>query len=123
MAQEDFKPPDLVSLSELVESLPVLMRIRSWIDSGWEYVNAEAIRGLPIAGYELVEGTSKRVFTDEEAVARTPIENGYSDIYEQKLIGITKFEKLMGKKKFQELLGKFVTKPRGKLTLVAENGG
>ena len=123
LVKEDFRPPDIVPLSELVESLPALVRVRSWIDSVWEYVNAEAIKGVPIAGYKLVEGASKRVFIDEDAVARTAIENGYSDIYEQKLIGITKFEKLMGKKKFQELLGKFVTKPRGKLTLVAENGG
>ena len=56
-----------------------------------------------------------------DAVVKTAEKNGYTDIYEKKLIPLMGFEKLMGKKKFAELLGRFVLKPRGKLTFVPED--
>jgi len=69
----------------------------------------------------VVEGRSKRVFTDTKAVVDTAVANGYTDLYKQQLISLTEFEKLMGKKRFNELLGSYVAKPPGKLTLVPED--
>ena len=117
-----FKQPGLVSLAELTEILPTLNRISSWIESVFAYVSSEAINhGVPIRGYKVVEGKSKRVFTDTKAVIATATQNGYTDLYKQQLISLTEFEKLMGKKKFAELLGEFVAKPPGKLALVPES--
>ena len=117
-----FKQPGLVSFSELEEILPTLNRISSWIESVFAYVSTEAIsHGVPVKGYKVVEGRSKRVFTDTKAVVDTAIQNGYTDLYKQQLITLTEFEKMMGKKKFAELLGDYVAKPPGKLALVSDS--
>ncbi|MBR2135452.1 MAG: DUF2800 domain-containing protein [Bacteroidales bacterium] len=117
-----FKQPGLIPLSELAEILPTLNRIASWIEAVFAYVSAEAIgNGVPVPGYKVVEGRSKRVFSDTDAVVRTALENGYTDLYKRQLISLSEFEKMMGKKKFAELLGEFVVKPPGKLALVPDS--
>ena len=117
-----FKQPGLISISELAEILPTLNRISSWIESVFAFVSTEAINhAVPIPGYKVVEGRSKRVFTDTKAVVDTAISNGYTDLYKQQLISLTEFEKMMGKKKFNELLGDYVVKPPGKLALVPDS--
>jgi hypothetical protein len=116
-----FKQPGLISLNELAEILPTLNRISSWIEAVFAYVSSEAINhGVSIPGYKVVEGRSKRIFTDTKAVVDTAVANGYTDLYKQQLITLTEFEKMMGKKKFNELLGEYVAKPLGKLALVPE---
>lgn len=117
-----FRQPGLIPISELAEILPTLNRISSWIEAVFAFVSSEAINhGVPIPGYKVVEGRSKRIFTDTKAVVDTAVQNGYTDLYKQSLITLTEFEKMMGKKKFNELLGKFVVKPPGKLALVPES--
>lgn len=117
-----FKQPGLIPISELAEILPTLNRISSWIEAVFAFVSSEAINhGVPIPGYKVVEGRSKRVFTDTKAVVYTAVQNGYTDLYKQTLITLTEFEKMMGKKKFNELLGEYVAKPPGKLALVPES--
>ena len=117
-----FKQPGLIPISELAEILPTLNRISSWIEAVFAFVSSEAINhGVPIPGYKVVEGRSKRVFTDTKAVVDTAVQNGYTDLYKQTLITLTEFEKMMGKKKFNELLDEYVAKPPGKLALVPES--
>ncbi len=117
-----FKPPGLVPLDELTAILPTLNRISSWIEAVFAFVSAEAINhGVHIEGYKVVEGRSKRVFTDTKAVVNAAAENGYTDIYKQELISLTEFEKMMGKKRFAEILGEYVAKPPGKLALVPDS--
>ena len=121
-AEPVFKHPGLVPISELAQLLPTLNRISSWIESVFAFISSEAINhGVPIPGYKVVEGRSKRVFTDTKGVVDTAVANGYTDLYKKQLITLTEFEKMMGKKKFAELLGKYVTKPPGKLSLVPES--
>lgn len=117
-----FKQPGLIPLSDLAAILPTLNRISSWIESVFAFVSSEAINhAVPVPGYKVVEGRSKRVFTDTKAVVDTAVANGYTDLYKQQLITLTEFEKMMGKKRFNELLGAYVAKPPGKLTLVPED--
>ena len=117
-----FKQPGLIPLTELAAILPTLNRISTWIDSVFAFVSAEAINhAVPVPGYKVVEGRSKRVFTDTKAVVDTAVANGYTDLYKQQLISLTEFEKMMGKKRFRELLGEYVAKPPGKLALVPES--
>jgi len=121
-AEPVFKHPGLVPISELAQLLPTLNRISSWIESVFAFISSEAINhGVSIPGYKVVEGRSKRVFTDTKGVVDTAVANGYTDLYKKQLITLTEFEKMMGKKKFAELLGKYVTKPPGKLSLVPES--
>ena len=117
-----FKQPGLIPLSDLAKILPTLNRIYLWIESVFAFVTSEAIsQGVPVPGYKVVEGRSKRIFTDTKAVVDIAVQNGYTDLYKQQLITLTEFEKMMGKKRFNELLGEYVTKPPGKLTLVPED--
>lgn len=117
-----FKQPGLVSMDELVAILPTLNRISSWIEAVFAYISSEAINhGVQIPGYKVVEGRSKRVFTDTKAVVDTAVANGFTDLYKQQLITLTEFEKMMGKKRFAELLGDYVAKPPGKLALVPDS--
>ena len=76
---------------------------------------------MAVDGYKVVEGRSKRVFTDTKAVIKAAEEQGYTDIYKQELLTLTEFEKMMGRKKFAQILGKYVAKPPGKLALVPES--
>ena len=69
----------------------------------------------------MVEGRSRRVFTDTKAVVDAATRNGYTDLYKSELISLTEFEKMMGKKRFAEILGEYVAKPPGKLTLVPDD--
>ena len=117
-----FKQPGLIPITELSAILPTLNRISSWIEAVFAFVSSEAINhGVPIPGYKVVEGRSKRVFTDTKAVVDTAVANGYTDLYKQQLITLTEFEKMMGKKRFNELLGQYVLKPPGKLALVPDS--
>ena len=111
-----------LTISSIAAILPTLNRISSWIESVFAYVSAEAINhATPVPGYKVVEGRSKRVFTDTKAVVDTAVANGYTDLYKQQLITLTEFEKMMGKKRFNELLGDYVAKPPGKLALVPDS--
>ena len=117
-----FKQPGLIPITELAGILPVLNRISAWIEAVFAFVSGEAIQhGVPIPGYKVVEGRSKRIFTDPKAAAKVAMENGYTDLYKQELISLTEFEKMMGKKRFSELLGAYVVKPPGKLALVPDD--
>ena len=108
MATPAFKPPQVISLSELEKILPTLNRIALWIDDVFTFVSSEAINhGIPIKGYKVVEGRSARKFTDTKSVIKTATENGYTNIYKQET--------------FAELLGDFVIKPPGKLSLVPDS--
>lgn len=114
-----FKSPALISQAEIEAILPKLNRIQQWIDAVFAYVSSEAINhGVRWEGYKVVEGRSKRVFTDTKAVVKAAEEAGYTDIYKKEMISLTEFEKMMGKKKFAEILGGLVAKPPGKLALV-----
>ena len=120
--EPEFKQPGLIPLSDLAAILPTLNLISSWIEAVFAYVTSQAINhAVSIPGYKVVEGRSKRAFSDMKAVENAAVKNGYMDIYRRQLISLTEFEKLMGSKNFQEILGPYVVKPPGKLTLVPES--
>lgn len=117
----EFSDPALLSDDEIAEIIGVAEELSKWASDIYTYATALAINeGKEWDGFKLVEGRTRRKFTDEELVAETAKAAGYTDIYKQSLITITEMEKLMGKKKFGEILGTFVEKPKGKLTLVPE---
>ena len=117
----EFSDPALLSDDEIAEIIGVAEELSKWASDIYTYATALAINeGKEWDGFKLVEGRTRRKFTDEEAVAETAKAAGYTDIYKQSLISITEMEKLMGKKKFGEILGSLVEKPKGKLTLVPE---
>ena len=117
----EFQDPALLTDEEIAEIIGLADELAKWAGDIYTYATALAINeGRGWDGFKLVEGRTRRKFTDETVVAETAKEAGYTDIFKQSLITITEMEKLMGKKKFNELLGSLVEKPKGKLTLVPE---
>lgn len=117
----EFADPALLTDDEIAEIIGVAGELSKWAEDIYTYATAIAINeGRQWEGYKLVEGRTRRKYTDEQAVAETAKASGYSDIFKQSLITITEMEKLMGKKKFKEILGSLVEIPKGKLTLVPE---
>lgn len=119
VAKFEFKKPPLLTDDEITEILLHVNDLTKWANEIFAYAtNAAVQQGKQWAGFKVVEGRSNRKYTDEEAVAEAAKKAGYEDIYKQSLLTITNMEKMMGKKKFNELLGDFITKPKGKPTLV-----
>ena len=118
----EFADPALLSDEEISEIIGASEELSKWAGDIYTYASALAVNeGKQWDGYKLVEGRTRRKYTNEEAVAEAAKSAGYSDIYKKNLISVTEMEKLMGKKKFKDILGFLVEKPRGKLTLVSES--
>jgi hypothetical protein len=118
----EFTDPALLSDEEIAEIIGVASEISKWADDIYTYATALAINeGKEWDGFKLVEGRTRRKYTNEEAVVEVAKAAGYSDIFKQSLITITEMEKLMGKKNFKSILGKLVETPKGKITLVSDS--
>lgn len=118
----DFAPAPTLTNAEIAEVLEEADRVRSWVNDIQAYALEQALAGERFEGWKLVEGRSNRAYTDAEAVAQTLENEGYTQdqIYERKVLGITKMEALLGKKGFASILADLVIKPKGKPTLVPE---
>jgi hypothetical protein len=117
----EFQDPALLTDEEIAEIIGLADELAKWAGDIYTYATALAINeGRQWDGFKLVEGRTRRKYTDETAVIETAKKAGYTDIFKQSLITITEMEKLMSKKKFKEILGNFVEKPKGKLALVPE---
>lgn len=113
------KSPHLMSNEEIEEVLANIDDLIKWANQVKAYAQDLTINhGKQWAGFKVVEGRSIRKYKDEAKVAQVAEANGFTDIYLQSLLPITKLEKVMGKKKFDELLGPYIYRPAGKLTLV-----
>lgn len=115
----EFQDPALLTDDEIAEIIGVSEELSRWTDDIYTYAAALAINeGKKWDGFKLVEGRTRRKYTDEGAVAEAAKAAGYKNIFKQSVITITEMEKLMGKKKFKAILGSLVETPKGKLTLV-----
>ena len=117
------KDPALLTDEELSDALARADVLQDWAKKLTNYALGEIQTGHPIPGWKVVEGQSKRAYTDQDAVAAAAIKAGYEEalLYTRSLIGITAMEKLMGKKKFNEVLKGLVYKPQGAPKLAPES--
>lgn len=102
---------DLANIIERSETL------ESWVKSVKEYALALMLGGGKVEGLKLVKGRSRRVIVNEDKAIEILTQNGYKDITNTKLKGITELEKLVGKKDFSKLLGDNIEKVEGSPTL------
>lgn len=113
------RSPSLLTDSEVAEVLEHIDDLNRWAHEVKDYAADLAINhGKRWPGYKIVEGRSIRRYKDEKAVAKIAETNGIHNIYQQKLLPITKLEKQLGKKKFTELFSQEIIKPAGRPTLV-----
>lgn len=115
-----FKPAEKLTPEETSEILQRSADFVNWLTAVEDFALSEALKGKHWPGFKLVEGRSKRTYSDEELVADTLRLEGYADeiIFEKKLLGITKMEKELGKADFNRHLHKLLIVPPGKPTLV-----
>lgn len=121
LAALEFKRPALLSLEEVAETLELSARLVKWAELVKAYALDQALSGVNVPGYKLVEGRSSRGFAaEDEAVISTLTEAGYNreDLIISKLRTVADMEKFLGKKAFNELLDNMVTKTTGTPTLV-----
>ena len=122
---EKYPDPKLLSADELATAvLPILPTIKTWLTGVEDYALQQALSGVQLPGWKLVEGRSNRKITDPEAAAVALNQAGYktTEIYKpQELRTITELEKLTGKKQFAAICGDYIDKPQGKPTLAPES--
>ncbi len=114
------KDPALLTTEEIAEILGKIDDLVSWGNDIKDFALTEALKGVTIPGYKLVEGRSTRKYTSEEDVIKV-VEGAGLDPFEKKLLSITELTKRIGKARFIELVDKYVYKPAGKPTLVEES--
>lgn len=114
--------PAALTMEEIAKLLPRLDIALSVINSLKKYAYEQALAGVEVPGYKLVEGRSTRKYVDDLAVAKAVVASGVAEplIWTRKLIGVTEMGKVMGKKPFKTVLedAGLVHKPPGKPTLV-----
>lgn len=119
------KDPKLVSAKDLAEDiLPILPAVKTWLTGVEDYALQQALAGVKLPGWKVVEGRSIRKIVNPEGAAAALTAAGYvaDQIYKpQELRNITDLEKLIGKKQFATLAGDFIEKPTGKPTLAPES--
>ncbi|MGX7140027.1 DUF2800 domain-containing protein [Facklamia languida] len=118
----ELKKAHLLTEDEIEDILAHVDDLVDWAKSVKEYAEQQAIQYKKHwSGFKLVEGRTRRKYTDESKIEERAKEQGITDIHETKLLPITKLEKQVGKKRFSDLFGDLVVKPTGKPTLVAES--
>ena len=121
----NYADPRLLTPEELATAvLPNLAIIKTWLSGVEDYALNQALAGVALPGWKLVEGRSNRKITDPDAAAAALNQAGYktTEIYKpQELRTITDLERLTGKKNFAAICGEFIDKPQGKPTLAPES--
>lgn len=116
----DMKKPELMTDAEIEQVLPKLDRVIDYAEAVKEYALKKAVeQGRRWSGFKLVESSTKRKISDEEAVGKILTEAGFSP-FTQKLLSLTDMQKMVGKKRLDELVGGYIVKPQGQPVLVPE---
>lgn len=121
LARLEFKPGPELSDEEVAQVLRQLPDLTKWAAEVEKYATQAAVsQGKQWEGMKLVAGRSVRKYADENQVIQAARDAGYKDgdIFEQKLITLTRMEKLVGKKQFTQIFDGLIVKPEGKPTLV-----
>lgn len=112
--------PNQLSDAEISHWLAWSKKIKKFLSDIEDFALEQAEQhGKTWEGFKLVEGRSRRVYSDEpgiiSALDKAGVPSGY---VVTKLVGVTDLEKLIGKKKFKEVVDPFIVKAPGKPTLV-----
>lgn len=121
---EDYNGKTL-SADELAKDvLPKLAMVKTWLAGVEDYALQQALSGVHLDGWKLVEGRSNRKITDVDGAVKALCGAGYEEaqiLKPKELKTITELEKLCGKKAFASICAGCVEKPQGKPALVPEN--
>lgn len=122
-AKLEFRDTDLLDDNEIALVLSKVDALVRYSKKIKDYALDEALKGKKWNGFKLVEGRSRRTYSDENKAAIILEKAGYkkSKIYKPiELLGITDMTKLLTRKKFDTLLGAVIVKPPGSPVLVTD---
>lgn len=119
----DFAPVETLSDSELVEVYKTSKQLKSWLETVAEHMKSEANAGKKWDGLKLVQGVSRRGWTDTKEVAKVLRRELYdfAEVHTNKLKGIGDISSLMPVDDFEEHLGHLVHKKIGSPFLVPDS--
>lgn len=114
-------PAQLMTDDELGPWLQKIKGLAKYAEDLEAYALEQLKGGATIPGWKLVEGQSKRRFTDQEAAIKAAVQGGYSEalFYEKKPLALTAMEKVMGTAEFKKLCSAYTEKPKGAPKLAA----
>jgi hypothetical protein len=126
IAKHEFAKPEFLTDDDIADILKRAPMFIEWVNSIKEYAEDKAINEQKIwPGFKLVEGTSRRKWSNEDDVANAIYANfpeaSDDQLFDMRLKSITAIEKLFGKKRVDEVLSNVIIKPQGKPTLVSED--
>lgn len=124
LAQHEFADPTFLNDEEISDILSRKKLFEGWLTAVGDHALYEALHNHKVwPGYKLVEGISRRKYSDENAILDVLTQAGYEKdaVGKFKLLTITEMEKELSKKKFAELVGPLVVKPAGKPVLAPED--
>lgn len=122
----EFQDPALLSDDEVGTILHIAEQLQKWAKDVKEYALGQALKGVKIPQWKLVEGKSKRVITDSVQAEKLLSDAGYEadKLYKpRELLSMTALEKNVGKKNFAEILGDLLVRQPGSPSLVVETDG
>lgn len=100
-----------------IKVLPNLDAIQAWVDKVRAHATAQAVAGVELPGWKLVESTTRRRWKNEDAAAQFLLsEFDDSKVFTKKLVSISAAEKLLGKAG-KDQLAQFTDKPKGSAVL------
>jgi len=121
-AKADFTDAKLLTDAELVEIYKNIPNVSKWFKTIEQFMYDEAMAGKAWPEHKLVDGQSRRGWTDEEEAKKILNEDyEYENYTTTKLKGIGDIEKLVGKKEFPTLLGEVVAFKKTAPSLVHES--
>lgn len=112
-----------LSTDDIGKILSIASELTNWLNEVKSFALGQAIAGVKIPGYKLVESRSKRIITDESAVYDILQREGFTDeelLEPDRLKSLTALEKLVGKTALSELCADYILKQTGALTLAPE---
>lgn len=122
LAKYDFIKPAKLTNEEIADVLEIAPKIEKWCEVVKTYANERALQGEKFPGYKLVASTSRRKYSDENAVISILSKNGYDvDNYiNKKVKSISDLTKLLGAEKFNAFIAPLIITPEGRPVLVPE---
>jgi hypothetical protein len=113
--------PKMMTRDQRIRVIKGRKALEDWLEAVEDYEVHQLLNGDAPAGMKLVEGKSNRAWTDEKKVAYMLSEYLDAGLIlskpEPEMISVAAAESLIGKKEFSQL-SRFITKPKGKPTLV-----
>lgn len=117
------KKPPLISNEEMGQYLETGSGVAKWLSELQDTALKECLDGRDVPGWKAVEGRGNRIWTDLDTAFAALEASGMEEaiLWERKPVTPPALEKILGKKEFEVQALEYVTKTKGKPTLVKDS--